>query len=254
MKRILTPLLCAIPLWLTGCGSSTNGHMVGELAWDRVELSNEAAEPISAIKVHEGQQVEAGALLLQLDAARAKAALSSAAAKSVEAKQELERQQKLIKQNLTSPEQLDRAQSAWEQAQANADQARISMERLSIHAPTSGRVDALPYEVGEMPPVGSVVAVLLVGDAPYARLYAPEPQRSKIAVGDAVRVWIDGRDEPVDGQVRRIASDPAFTPFYALSEHERSNLSYLVEVTLNGASDLPAGLPAEGELQEKRSE
>ena len=106
MKRILTPLLCAIPLWLTGCGSSTNGHMVGELAWDRVELSNEAAEPISAIKVHEGQQVEAGALLLQLDAARAKAALSSAAAKSVEAKQELERQQKLIKQNLTSPERL----------------------------------------------------------------------------------------------------------------------------------------------------
>ena len=73
-------------------------------------------------------------------------------------------------------------------------------------------------------------------------------------MGDAVRVWIDGRDEPVDGQVRRIASDPAFTPFYALSEHERSNLSYLVEVTLNGASDLPAGLPAEGELQEKRSE
>jgi hypothetical protein len=35
-------------LWLQGCGSGVDGRMVGELAWDRVELSNETAEPISA--------------------------------------------------------------------------------------------------------------------------------------------------------------------------------------------------------------
>jgi HlyD family secretion protein len=225
--------------------------MVGELAWDRVELSNEAAEPISGIPVREGEQVEAGALLVQLDTSRAQAVLASAKARAVEARHELERQQQLIKQKLTSPEQLDQAQSAWEQAKAAEEQAQLSLQRLSIRAPNPGRVDALPFEIGERPAVGSVLAVLLVGDAPYARLYAPEQQRSRIAVGDAVQVWVDGRADPVAGQVRRISSDPVFTPFYALSEHERSNLAYLLDVTLSGAGDLPAGLPAEGELQER---
>ncbi len=250
MKPISILLLVIITLWLTGCGSGMDGRMVGELAWDRVELSNEEAEPIAEIKVHEGQQVEAGALLVQLDTSRARAVLASAAARAVQAKRELGRQQQLIKQNLSSPEQLDRAQSAWEQAQAEEEQAQLSLQRLSIRAPSYGRVDALPFEVGERPPAGSVLAVMLVGDAPYARLYAPESQRSLIRVGDSVRVLVDGRADPLEGKVRRISSDPVFTPFYALSEHERSNLSYLVEVALSGAGDLPAGLPVDGELQE----
>ncbi len=42
-------------------------------------------------------------------------------------------------------------------------------------APVAGRLDALPYELGERPRAGDVVAVLLAAGAPYARVYVPEP-------------------------------------------------------------------------------
>ena len=236
---------------LYGCGSGEDGRMVGELAWDRVELTNESAEPIKAINVQEGDTVAAGALLVQLDTARAEAVLSGVLARVTEARQELERQQQLIKKKLTSPELLDKANSAWIQAKADEQKARLVIDRLTIRAPSSGRVDSLPFEVGERPTVGSVLAVLLVGDAPYARLYVPESLRSNISIGDAVQVEVDGRDSDYQGKVRRIASDASFTPFYALSQHDRSKLVYVAEVTLNDAAELPSGLPVEGVLLEK---
>ncbi len=251
MKPVWVILMSTIPFWLSGCGSGADGRMVGELAWDRVELSNEMAEQIRTITAHEGQQVAAGELLVQLDTRRAQAALASAVARVTETKREFERQQHLIKKQLTSPEQVDKANSAWVLAKADEQRARVDLERLSIVAPKTGRVDALPFEEGEIPQVGSVLAVLLVGDAPYARLYVAASLRSRMAVGTKVLVMVEGLDDPLQGRVRRIASDPAFTPFFALSEHERSQLAYLTEVALDNAVGLPAGLPVEGELLEE---
>lgn len=315
MKRQAMILLPALAAWLAGCNSEpSDGRMIGVLAWDRVELSNEAAEPIRDIPVHEGQRVDAGSLLVQLDTRRAHAALdrttarrrhaeavldelnrgarpeqiaqaratlAGAAASVTETQRELARQQQLAKQHLTSPEQVDKANSAWQRAVADRDavaqrlaelehgataeerrqaeeglaaaradeqEARLSLERLSIRAPRSGQVDALPFEVGERPPVGATLAVLLVGEAPYARLYVPEPLRGRVAVGSAMRVRVDGRADEYTGRVRSITSDPAFTPFFALSERDRSRLVYLAEVTLLNAADLPAGLPLEARL------
>lgn len=251
MKKYGIILISILSLWLHGCGSGADGRMVGELAWDRVELTNETAEPITAIKVQEGQVVAAGTLLLQLDTARAEAVLASVLARVTESERELERQQQLIKRQLTSPELVDRANSAWVQAKADEQKARLIIDRLSIRASQAGRVDSLPFELGELPPVGSVLAVLLVGDAPYARLYVPEPLRSDMAIGDTVQVEVDGRDSDYVGEVRRIANDASFTPFYALSKHDRSRLVYVAEVTLSDAADLPSGLPVEGVLLEK---
>ena len=86
--------------------------------------------------------------------------------------------------------------------------------------------------------------VLLAGDAPYARIYVPEPLRAGVKVGDAVRVHVDGSDKVWSGKVRMIRSDPTFTPYYALTGQDAARLSYLAEVQLGAdARELPAGLP-----------
>ena len=110
----------------------------------------------------------------------------------------------------------------------------------------------LPYEVGDQAPVGAPLAVLLVGDAPYARVYVPEPIRADVAVGDAARVFVDGREAPLAGRVRMVRSEPGFTPYYALVGKDAARLSYLAEIELTGkdARILPAGLPVRVEFGE----
>jgi len=47
------------------------------------------------------------------------------------------------------------------------------------------------------------------------------------------------------GTVRWVSTDASYTPYFALTEHDRSRLSYLAEIDLPDASSLPSGLPLE---------
>jgi HlyD family secretion protein len=60
-------------------------------------------------------------------------------------------------------------------------------------------------------------------------------------------VVVDGIDSEFAGRVRTVATEAAFTPYFALTEHDRGRLSYLAEVELldPAAADLPVGLPLE---------
>ena len=68
------------------------------------------------------------------------------------------------------------------------------------------------------------------------------------AIGSAgAQIRIDGFAEPFEGRLRAISNEAAFTPYYALTQRDRSRLSYLaeVDVTSPGAAELPTGIPVE---------
>ncbi|MCO7557970.1 HlyD family secretion protein [Metapseudomonas otitidis] len=147
--------------------------------------------------------------------------------------------------NGTRPEQLHQAEAQVQAAEGRVAQLRITRERLTLRAPRDARVDALPYKPGDQPPAGAELASLLVGEAPYARVYVPASQRPRLAIGDHLQVQVQGIATPFDAQVRRIASEAAFTPYYALTGDDASRLAYRAELLLQGddARRLPAGLP-----------
>lgn len=147
-------------------------------------------------------------------------------------------------------EELQQAEAAYQQAEARWQEIQVTLNRLAITAPRNGIIDALPYEAGERPAAGSVVVVMLVGKQPHARVYIPEAQRVHIRPGTSLPIKVDGISDSLTGRVRYVASDPAFTPFYALTEHDRSRLSYLAEIDFENLGDhqLPAGIPVQVDL------
>jgi HlyD family secretion protein len=153
----------------------------------------------------------------------------------------------------TRPEQIAQGEAALASAQAQAAAQKVLLGKLALVAPRAGRVDSLPYKLGDQAPVGSPLVVLLAGDAPYARIYLQEPQRARMRVGDSVRVHVDGRDQVYQGKVRLIRSEPEFTPYYALIGEDAARLSYLAEVTLGpDAAELPVGMPVRVDYPEAK--
>ena len=149
----------------------------------------------------------------------------------------------------TRAEQLDQAEAALAMAEAQADAQRALLDKLALVAPRSARVDSLPYRLGDQAPVGAPLAILLAGDAPYARIYVPEPLRAGLVVGAALTVFVGSRGEAHQGRLRMIRSEPVFTPYYALIGADAARLSYLAEVALGpDAAGLPAGLPVRVEF------
>jgi HlyD family secretion protein len=152
----------------------------------------------------------------------------------------------------TRSEQLAQARAALAAAESARAEVEVTDARLTVHATRDGLVEALPYELGERPPKGAPVAVLLADGTPYARVYVPEPMRTRVTPGTKVTVRVDGVSQPFEGVVRFVAADASFTPYFALTQRDRSRLSYLseIDVTDAAARDLPAGVPLEVELAE----
>jgi len=303
---VATGLLAAA---LAACQPTPQNEMVGTLERDRIELKVETNEPITAIRVADGERVSAGDLVLEQDSMRALARQGEAVAARDQAAArlaELERgpRQEAIREsraqlegleavtrneaaeyqrirgvfekglaseanldareaawkaasaaeqaareslaallNGTTPEELQQAAAALSFAEANLERARIDVARTMTQAPVAGTVDKVLFQVGERPPVGSTVAVLLDDARVFARVYVPEYLRSQVQPGDPVPVRVDGVEAALSGTVRWVSSDASFTPYFALTEHDRSRLSYLAEIDVPGAADLPSGVP-----------
>ncbi|WP_334178285.1 HlyD family efflux transporter periplasmic adaptor subunit [Pseudoxanthomonas sp.] len=310
MRNELTgAALAAAMFLLAGCKAEAP-RALGTLEWDRVTLPSPVAEKIVRIDVREGQQVAAGAPLLQLeltrtqsqlaaaqaqatqsrealaelragprseDIAQARASLAAAQAQARDADAYYARLQPLGRQQLVAASEVDRARAASQSAQAQVRLAQaallelergtrseqvaqgeaavasadaqasvqaVTLDKLNVVAPRAGRIDSLPYKLGDQPAMGAPLAVLLVGEAPYARVYLPQALRNRLKVGDAVQVRLDGQDKTYGGQVRMIRSEPSFTPYFALTGQDAARLSYLAEISLGSeAADLPVGAP-----------
>jgi HlyD family secretion protein len=223
-------------------------------------------------------ELERGARTETIDEARARLAAAKAAAERDE--KDLKRVKELIERRLVAQSQLDQATAARNASEASvreaqagltallrgnrvedveegraalaaAESARRGIEitdsRLVVRATRAGVVDALPYEVGERPPTGRPVVVMLADTPAFARVYVPEPRRARIRPGMKAEISVDGVEKPLQGVVRWVAHDAAFTPYYALTQRDRSRLSFLAEIEIQDerVRDLPAGVPVE---------
>ncbi len=147
----------------------------------------------------------------------------------------------------TTLEELGQARASVAEAEAIHARIQLLADRLAIHAPRAGRIDAIPYKLGERPPMGATVIVMMADGAPYARVYVPEPLRAAVTPGLAASIVVDGLDRTFAGSVRFVSADAAFTPYYSLTQRDRSRLSYVAEITLTepAARNLPTGVPVE---------
>ena len=149
----------------------------------------------------------------------------------------------------TTIEELEQAEQAVNQARARRDSALIDLDRHDLKAPDNGILDSRIFEIGERPAAGQPVVVVLAGDQPYARVYVPEPLRVHVRPGTKARIRVDGLATAIDGRVRWVSSDPAFTPYYALTERDRSRLSYVAKVDIAEQRErLPDGVPVDVEF------
>ena len=260
IKTLLIPLVLVVAAagyWAVQVrdASSRSGDLTlyGNLDIREANLAFNAAERIRDILVQEGDRVEVGQVLARLNAAKLEAALAAAeAAREAQAQvlarlqagsrpEEIrraaaqldalkarartaqisfERLQKLARQKLTSPEELDQARAAADAAegemhaaqefyalavagprqediaQAQAELAareanlRLAREQLAdatLIAPAAGIVRDRLLEPGDMASPQNPVLTLALVDPLWVRAYVPEPDLGHIAEG------MDGR-------------------------------------------------------------
>jgi len=188
----------------------------------------------------------ARSLVSQQEADRQSAAADAAESNLREAEADLRELQEG-----TRSEQVTQAIQAADAARASLKALETTSSRLEVRSPLAGTIDSLPFRLGEKPARGATVAVLLATTAPFARVHVPEPIRAQVKIGTPATLRIDGIERTFRGQVRFVASEAEFTPYYSLTAADRSRLSFLAEVVIDdaGSDSLPSGVPVDATLE-----
>lgn len=210
----------------------------------KVKISADVAAKIIDLNVKEGEWVEKGNLLVQLDRERFLAAMESAEANlkasesnatlakenMFKAEKDYVRIKELFEQNLETQANLDQTYAAdkaekarynsalqqVEQAKAVLKQARDDLSKTTIYAPMSGTISELNKEVGEIA-LGSqfqedVIMIISELSGMETLVNVDENDVVSVAVGDSATIEVDALpDQVFHGVVSEIASSATIT-------------------------------------------
>jgi RND family efflux transporter MFP subunit len=173
---------------------------------EEVNVAAELSGTVMTVLVNEGDRVEAGQLLLELDPLKrelaqqhAKQQAQKALSTLKEARLKLERRRDLAQRDTISEEAFDSAQlsvdsasAAYQQALANAQLAARGLRDTKILSPTSGLVDIQAVEVGE--PVAAGVSLITLQAMGSLRMHTwvSEADITNVRAGANARVTASG--------------------------------------------------------------
>ncbi len=234
----------------------------------KVDISADITGRITRIGVTEGDWVDKGQFLIQIEAAPYEAAVSRATAllasgeasmlradaNRAEAERNLNRARNLHeREGLISEEAFEQAQTAYDvsvanyqasaaqvdQYKASVVEAREQLGKTRLTAPMAGRVVRLPVEEGEVavPGTFSRETALLMTIADMSEILAEvqvdETDVVRLALSDSVRITIDAYpDTAFVGYITKISNSARLTATMTSAGSSDRAVDFDVEITL----------------------
>ena len=175
-------------------------------ALEEVGVAAELSGTVAAVHVNEGDRVQAGQLLLELDpqkrefaAQQADQQVERARAALREARLKLQRRRNLAEKETISREVLDNAQlavdaasAAFQQALASQQLAQRELADTRIFSPTDGLVDVKAVEVGEPVAAGAILVTLQAVQSLRVHTWVSEADIALVRAGGAATVSASG--------------------------------------------------------------
>lgn len=136
------------------------------------------------------------------------------------------------------PEDVQRAEASVLAAEAALQAVDQQLAELRIVATSSGTVDAIDLQPGELVPAGAPVLTLIDTSHLWVRAYVPE-NRLNLMENDAVEVSVDSfAGRKFAARVTFIAREAEFTPRNVQTPEERSKQVFRIKVTLQEGLDV----------------
>jgi HlyD family secretion protein len=154
------------------------------------------------------------------------------------------------------PEEIAMSQARFEQAQATLEKlqrgnrredvesagAELSYEEAryrerQVLAPSVATVEVLDVRPGDLIAPNTPIATLLESDQIYVRIYVPETELNKVAVGQKAQIRVDPFQKQVfDGVVEQINQQAEFLPRNVQTREERVHQVFGVKVRIDDPS------------------
>lgn len=144
-------------------------------------------------------------------------------------------------------EDIDQAAATLRARQATAETARRQLEYTRLQSPVAGMVSVRLAEAGEIVSPGKTVLRIAELSRPWVRAYLNEKDLTRVRLGQAAQIRIDGLPDKVfEGRLAFISPTAEFTPKTVETHALRVDMVYRVKVQVDNPNGvLKLGQPAD---------
>lgn len=258
----LVMIVISLAAYRLKTGRDNNGlALSGTVEVTEVSVGFKVPGRVRALFSDEGRVVRAGDKLAELENAEFEtlvnqvlAAVRNAEARRGKARSDFDRFTRLYKDEVVSPQQMDAAKAALEEAEAQLQlqqaalrTAKVRLGDAVIFSPLDGVVLRKNTDQGETVSAGT--PVYTIGDLahPWIKVYVKEDKLGLVKLGQRAEITVDTfPGAKYEGTVTSISSDAEFTPKNVQTREERVKLVFGVKVSVvNRNDELKPGMPAD---------
>lgn len=148
-------------------------------------------------------------------------------------------------------EDIEAARDALAAAQAHVADIDVSLAEAQLAAPAEGIVETVSVRPGDLVSAGRIVLTMLEPTQLWVKVYVPETDLSRVKLGQAARVTVDGMPgRTFTGHVKQIASAAEFLPRNVQTPDDRQHQVFGVKVYVDNVNGtLKSGMSASAKLQ-----
>jgi membrane fusion protein (multidrug efflux system) len=171
---------------------------------ESVEITAKSSNLVAAVRFRDGEQVQRGAVLVELDSAQARADLAVAEAALTESNSQYQRATELLPTQALSKSQFDQIVATRAANAARVDAARARLEDTVIRAPFGGRVGLRRVSVGSLISPGTVITTL--DDTAIIKIAFAVPENNLTSLRTGLAVTVTSTVYPGRSFTGRVAS------------------------------------------------
>jgi len=174
---------------------------------ETVTLVSELSRRLARIAVDEGQQVEKGALLFELDTSELTAERKRLDVQLELARKSAQRQRELVRAQVGTEAEAEVAETQVEELLASRKMLDVTLSKAQIRAPFSGTLGLRKVSVGTW--VTSATPLITLSDTSQLKIdfRIPERHASAVKIGATFRLSVGGQPQPFTGTV--LATEPS---------------------------------------------
>ena len=215
-------------------------------AYQGIDVAPQVAGIVKAVYFKSGQDVAAGAPLVDIDDSVDQADLKNGMAQLKNAEVSLERQQQLRVGGNTAKAQLDAAQAARDSAAATVERVKAIIAQKRIVAPFAGRLGISKVDIGPYVAVGFSMVTLQQLDPIYVDFSTPEQSLRTLAIGQEARLTVDALPgQAFTGKVAAIDARVSQDTRNVLARAEFANPKHKLLPGMFAQVDVASGAPSE---------
>lgn len=250
----------------------------GTIEVTEIELGSKIAGRVEKVVVEEGEEVNSGKVLVELDhreldaqLAQARASVNVARTRMDQTRSEwenvgtnLNRIRELYRAGSATKKELDDLETKYklasdqyklvshqyEQSKAALELIRAQLENAVINSPIKGVVLEQNTNPGEVVFPGIALLTLADLSSVWLKIYVKETLLGRVKLGQKAKVKVDSYPEKTFwGKVVHISDKAEFTPKDIQTKEQRVKLVFGVKISLeNPDQELKPGMPADAEI------